>query len=872
MKRKYLLLFFILGYLSINIKTEAQPVVWNSPKAGNPIIPGYFADPTVKKFGDTYYLYATTDGNGGGLGPSQVWVSKDFVNWTIMPMNWPTTYHIWAPDVMKGKDGRFYMYYCEPCKIYCGVSETPRGPWKNYLGADTTVLVKDRFVKNVITLDGQSFVDDDGSTYLYWGTWGIYKDFGCGVGKLTPDLKGFSKAQIIPNTQATDFFEAPFMIKKDGIYYFTYSSGSCHDHTYRVQYATSKTGPMGPFVFANNNPILATNADSTIHGPGHHSIIKEGDKYYIVYHRHNIPQSTRGMHRQIAADQLIFTKDGRIEKVNAGHQGIGYLQPSTNPFPNLAFGKKVKASSSYNDWFKPEYAVDDNNATLWRAKSSRNEWIELDLGTVQPVQRIWTQFEYATSYYQYIIETSADGKEWNVFADKRNNVLAGSPMTDYGNVKARYVRLTITGNEKNGVLAAIWNIKVFSGSKIDPPQQLVHLSPSSFLQNKGQWENKAGMLGGSLSSKGDVSLVTEDSHTGIKLASQSELVSDFDMPQGFFSEQPYTLSYSVYGSEKDAMKQIVTWGNNKKAITSLTKNSSDNKAWHVIAYLSDGKKESVYLDSTLIQSNRVGKIQGKDKKLHISGGESGAIISNLNVYNWQQSIQEMMFDANASDIVIPQIGGEEAKGMFIDINADKYLAGTSLKQIENGNGIKGLFNMQTTPVSVEDKENLRAFRFNGTQEFRSTFPLPDSFFDNPAYSVTAWILNPELDENECIADITPAYVELDRIAFGWGKEPRNGLICHNGWFEDSGLKEIKLDNKWHHVAVTYDGYMEKIYFDGKLLKQKDIMLRLPRSPYVTLGRTSDQAWPFNGWLHSLKVYNYTISDKDIENESFLKQK
>jgi hypothetical protein len=52
------------------------------------------------------------------------------------------------------------------------------------------------------------------------------------------------------------------------------------------------------------------------------------------------------------------------------------------------------------------------------------------------------------------------------------------------------------------------------------------------------------------------------------------------------------------------------------------------------------------------------------------------------VYNWQQSIQEVMFDANASDIVIPQIAGEEAKEMFIDLNADKYLAGTSLKQIE----------------------------------------------------------------------------------------------------------------------------------------------------------------------------------------------
>ena len=94
MRIKHLLLLILLVCLNVQAKTKGQQTAWNSPQAGNPIIPGYFADPTVRKFGDTYYIYATTDGNGGGLGPSQVWVSKDFVNWTIMPMNWPTTYHI----------------------------------------------------------------------------------------------------------------------------------------------------------------------------------------------------------------------------------------------------------------------------------------------------------------------------------------------------------------------------------------------------------------------------------------------------------------------------------------------------------------------------------------------------------------------------------------------------------------------------------------------------------------------------------------------------------------------------------------------------------------------------------------------------------
>ena len=83
------------------LASQAQEIRWNTPGAGNPFIPGYFADPTVKKFGDTYYIYATTDGSGAGFGPSQLWCSKDFENWTLMPMNWPDSHWIWAPDVMQ---------------------------------------------------------------------------------------------------------------------------------------------------------------------------------------------------------------------------------------------------------------------------------------------------------------------------------------------------------------------------------------------------------------------------------------------------------------------------------------------------------------------------------------------------------------------------------------------------------------------------------------------------------------------------------------------------------------------------------------------------------------------------------------------------
>lgn len=77
---------------------------------GESVYSRVFADPTVKKFGDTYYVYATTDGSGAGFGPSQVWCSKDFENWTIMPMNWPDSHWIWAPDVMQHTDGTYRMF------------------------------------------------------------------------------------------------------------------------------------------------------------------------------------------------------------------------------------------------------------------------------------------------------------------------------------------------------------------------------------------------------------------------------------------------------------------------------------------------------------------------------------------------------------------------------------------------------------------------------------------------------------------------------------------------------------------------------------------------------------------------------------------
>ena len=470
---------------------------WNAPGNLNPFIPGYFADPTIRKFGDTYYLYATTDGTGNGYGPAQVWVSKDFVNWRNFVMNWPTTEVVWAPDVVKQPNGKYRYYYCEPCNINIGESDSPLGPWKNILGKEDAVMVPDRYIHNIITLDPMLFEDEDGSQYLYFTTWGIFDGFGCGVAKLKggdfdvnslasnirKDARGwhesnpfpiaadefFSDKRLIPNTELKDIFEAPFIFKRNGIYYFTYSSGSCHTDTYRVQYATSTEGPMGPFTYRGE--ILTTNEDQSVHGPGHHSILEINGEYYIVYHRHNNPKSVHGFNRQVCIDRMTFDEKGNINPIIPTHNAeeVSIFTPPSGGRGGLQVSG-VSASSYYDEWFKPEYAIDNNNGTLWKARHTNwdsatgkhhDEWLQIDLGKVQKFNEIWTQFEYATFFYQYKIETSIDGKAWTMYANRTNNLMQGSPMIDKGKAKARYVRLTITDTQKNGHMPAVWNIKVW---------------------------------------------------------------------------------------------------------------------------------------------------------------------------------------------------------------------------------------------------------------------------------------------------------------------------------------------------------------------------------------------------------------------------
>ena len=866
------------------------PAAFDTPGNFNPIVPGYFADPTIKKFDGLYYLYATTDGNGGGRGPATVWVSANFVDWTLVPMNWPSTPFYWAPDVVKRPDGRYYLFYNQPCNTYAGVSSSPRGPWTPVTSGDGLVI-KDRLVKDVITLDTQLFEDKDGTLYGYWGTWGIYAKSGCGFGVFNPDMKSFSRLGMIPNTQAKDFFEAPFMIERNGVYYFTYSSGSCHDASYRVQYAVGPK-PDGQFTMGPNNPILATSADGTIHGPGHHSILQEGGEFFIVYHRHDIPVTPNGMHRQTCADRLVFDGDGGIRKVEPSHQGVGRLGPGPAQ-ANLAFTQTVSASSFYTDTlrrhaYKPEYAVDDNNATLWRPADNRpGHWLSVDLGAVRRVQRTLTQFEYATWYYQYLIEASADGQAWSVFADRRASTRWGSPMADTGDVQARYLRITITGTEIPGLFGAIWNFKAFSEAPADPllamatqafdelgasrqparaaqpgvarlaagapavPELLIRLDAADFQLGTlvAAWTNR-GALGGEFRSL-DAKPVTSmaGGRKSVRFSGKQALRASFPAPRALAGSSSFTVAAWVNNPEVAESECLVSWAGRggPDGATAQVGYGTHNgwgavghwghadmgfrggppKAgqWHHLAVVYDGVVERLYVDGRLDHAAAKMLLMHEGRPVYVGASEPGS-----EFFDGYLASLRLYSGAMSEAEVVRLAGDAPAADVLVHLDSAKLDYGP-LVRWDNSGSLGGAFAGGARPPVVEDVHGRIAARFEPGQSMELSLGTETALGD---FTLLATVANPSAEPGECVVELA-----------GAGGERVPLLVAPPA-------------GQWQQVAVVFRGGTGACYVNGARAA-----LAAPSAPKGFRGvRLGGQA-PFSGALSRAQLFGRALSEEEI---------
>ncbi|MDD7885382.1 RICIN domain-containing protein [Flavivirga sp. 57AJ16] len=296
-KTKYILLLCLL--IGFGNSMQAQ-------LTGNPLFTG--ADPEIHYFNNKYYIYTTA------IYGTQfhAYSSNDLTNWQdeglifdLFPDSPWAQYNGWAPAVVF-RNNKYYFYYTAETKIGVAVGDTPTGPFEDI---GEPLIGVDPYTDDII--DANVFIDDDGEAYIYYGGSGKSRMV---VRKLNADMVTLATGPTDITPQ--DYTEAPFMVKRNGVYYMMYSNGYWGNETYNVRYSTSNS-PMGPWTY--QGVILSSNVEDK--GPGHHSVIKMGDcdEYYIVYHRYENESSGE---RQIAIDHMYFNASGLIDPVNMTNYGV----------------------------------------------------------------------------------------------------------------------------------------------------------------------------------------------------------------------------------------------------------------------------------------------------------------------------------------------------------------------------------------------------------------------------------------------------------------------------------------------------------------------------------------------------------------------
>ena len=306
-----------------------------SKTVGNPVIPGWYADPEGVVFGDRYWIFATYSAPYDEQTFMDCFSSPDLATWTkhrriidTTTIKWARR-AMWAPSIVE-KGGKYYLFFGandiqndgEPGGIGVAVADHPAGPYKDHLGKPLV----DRFHNGAQPIDQFVFRDADGQHYLIYGWWRH-----CNVAKLNDDFTGFvpfEDGTVFREITPDQYVEGPFMFLRGGKYYLMWSEGGWTGPDYAVAYAMADS-PLGPFERIDKvlvqDPAIAT-------GAGHHSVMKvpgDDDGWYIVYHRR--PKGRTGANERVTCiERMAFDERGRIKPVTITTEGV---EPRPLPEP-----------------------------------------------------------------------------------------------------------------------------------------------------------------------------------------------------------------------------------------------------------------------------------------------------------------------------------------------------------------------------------------------------------------------------------------------------------------------------------------------------------------------------------------------------------
>ena len=294
-------------------------------RSGNPILPGWYADPEAHVFDGRYWVYPTYSAPYDDQTFMDAFSSRDLVAWTkhdrvldIKHITWAKR-ALWAPSIVH-KDGWYYLFFGandiqndqQVGGIGVARARRPDGPFEDYLGRPLV----DRFHNGAQPIDQFVFRDRDGAYYLVYGGWRH-----CNIARLKQDFTGFvpfPDGSVFKEITPQGYVEGAFMLLKDGKYYFMWSEGGWTGPNYAVAYAVGNS-PFGPFErvgrVLQQEPSVAT-------GAGHHSVLQGASgKWYIFYHRRPLGETDRNR-RVVCIEELIFERDGTIRPVLITRTGV----------------------------------------------------------------------------------------------------------------------------------------------------------------------------------------------------------------------------------------------------------------------------------------------------------------------------------------------------------------------------------------------------------------------------------------------------------------------------------------------------------------------------------------------------------------------
>lgn len=324
-----------LTFPNINIAPLLLAALLAAPSAhaANPIVTDIFTtDPTVLVDGGRLYMYTGRDetkkgGKGYTMNEWRLYSTCDMQSWVDHGVvgGWRTfawaKSDAYAPDIVK-RNGKYYLYgpvqhdATKPgFAIGVAVADSPLGPFKDARGS---ALITDDMTRETPNgwddIDPGVFVDDDGQAYMYFGN-KVLKYV-----KLKPNMIELDGP--IHTVGLFEFEEAPYLHKRNGVYYLSYASRLPEV----IAYATAPS-PTGPWTY--RGVIMEKNKFThTIH----QSFAEFNGKSYFFYH--NDALSNADFRRSAAVEKFSYGKNGEIPLI---------AQTKSGPKPNPGLGC-VKAS------------------------------------------------------------------------------------------------------------------------------------------------------------------------------------------------------------------------------------------------------------------------------------------------------------------------------------------------------------------------------------------------------------------------------------------------------------------------------------------------------------------------------------------------